>query len=193
MLPSIVLGGAAIIVVQAYADYQPRGSWWLAVYLLIAILLAGRIHYLNNQDDWSRRRVFVNEESWPNILGSLFVTAGAAILIAWLLPTSRASLQAAVDTWKNVSSPIRDRLSNAVASLSGPYGKPTGNFYGGTLAHWGERSLRRLGGSQGAGLALPKLERTLLLARPCLRPVSEWAMVRVREIRVCRFGLSRVT
>jgi len=132
--PSIVLSGAAIIAVQAYADYQPRGSWWLAVYLLIAILIAGRTHYLNHQEDWSRRRVFVNEESWPNILGSLFITAAAAILIAWLLPTSRASLQTAVNAWNNVSSPIRDRLSNAVASLSGPYSKPTGNFYGGTLA-----------------------------------------------------------
>jgi len=132
--PTIVLVGATIIVVQAYADYQPRGSWWVAVFLLIAILLAGRISFLNNHDDWSRRRVFVNEEAWPNILRSLFVTAGAAILIAWLLPTSRASLQAAVDTWNGVSAPVRDRLSNAVTSLRGPYGKPQGNFYGGTLA-----------------------------------------------------------
>jgi transglutaminase-like putative cysteine protease len=134
VLPSIFLGGAAIVAVQAYSDYQPRGSWWLAVYLMFALLLVGRVHYLNYQEDWSRRRVFVNEESWPNILGSVFVVAAVAILLAWLLPTSRASMQAAADIWKNVSSPIRERLSNAVTSLRGPYAKPTANFYGGTLA-----------------------------------------------------------
>ncbi len=107
VLPAIVLSGATIILVQAYADYQPRGSWWLAIYLLIAIVLAGRIHYLNSRTDWSRRRVFVNEEAWPNILGSLFLMAGTAIMIAWLLPTSRASLQGAVDTWNSVSAPVR--------------------------------------------------------------------------------------
>ena len=82
------------------------------------------------------------KKSWPNILGSLFVVAVAAILIAWLLPTSRTSMQAAADIWRNFSSPIRERLSNAVTSLRGPYGKPTGNFYGGTLA---------LGGNAAAG------------------------------------------
>lgn len=134
VLASIVLAGAAIIVVQAYGSYQPHGSWWLAVFLLITLLLAGRMHYLTRMKDWSQRRVFVNEEAGSDVLGSLFMTAAAAILLAWLMPTTAASLQAAADTWTSLSRPIRERLSNAVTSLNGPYGKPSSNFYGSTLA-----------------------------------------------------------
>jgi transglutaminase-like putative cysteine protease len=133
ILGALVLSGAAIILVQAYANYQTRGSWWLAVYLLVAIILGGRLHFLNSRRGWSERRVFVNEEAWSNILWSLMITGSVAILAAWLLPTSRASLQNAVDAWKAFSDPIRQRLSNAVTSLRGPYSKPPSNFYGGTL------------------------------------------------------------
>jgi len=122
VLASIVLGGAAIIIVQAYADYQLHSSWWLAIYLVLALLLAGRFHYLKRLEDWSRRRVLINEDSWSDILGSLFLTVTAAVLFAWLVPTSPASWQGAADTWNSISHPIRERLSNAVSSLNGPYG-----------------------------------------------------------------------
>jgi transglutaminase-like putative cysteine protease len=131
---SVGFGGAAILVIQAYADYQPHGSWWLAIYLLTAILLAGRTHFLASKRDWSRRRVFISEESWPDSFSSLFLTAGIAVLAAWLIPTSPASLRAAADTWNTFSRPIRDRLANAVTSLNGPYGGPGVNFYGDSLA-----------------------------------------------------------
>ena len=133
VLPALVLGGAAIITVQAYADYQPHGSWWLAVFVLVAVLLVGRMHYLNSEGDWSRRRVFINEEAWPNILGSLFITALSVILIAWMVPTSGRGLQTAAETWRSIGDPIRERLSNAFVSLTGPYGKQPDNFYGASL------------------------------------------------------------
>jgi len=97
VLGAIILSGVALITVQAYANYQPRGSWWLAVYLLLALLLVGRAYYLQSKKDWIRRRVFVNEEAWPAILGSLFMTVGIAILLAWLVPVSSAGLNTASD------------------------------------------------------------------------------------------------
>jgi transglutaminase-like putative cysteine protease len=134
VLGAIILSGMALITVQVYANYQSHGSWWLAVYLLMALLLVGRAYYLQSKKDWIRRRVFVNEEAWPAILGSLLMTAGIAILAAWLIPVSPAGLNTASDWWNSVSRPIRDRLSNAVSPLNGPYGRPSGNFYGSTLA-----------------------------------------------------------
>jgi transglutaminase-like putative cysteine protease len=134
VLPALLLGGAAIIIVQAYANYQPHGSWWLAVFVLVAVLLGGRMHYLNSEHDWSKRRIFINEESWSNILGSLFITAASVVLIAWLLPTSRVGLQGAAETWRSIADPIRERLSNAFVSLTGPYSKPPENFFGPSLA-----------------------------------------------------------
>lgn len=133
VLGAVILAGAAIITVQVYSNYQAHGSWWLATYLLTAILLVGRAYYLQNKKDWHQRRVFVSDESWPTIMGSLLLTGAVAIVVAWLLPVSAAGLTSAADWWNNASRPIRDQLSNAVTSLNGPYGRPTGNFYGSTL------------------------------------------------------------
>ncbi len=134
VLTAIILSGAALITVQVYANYQSHGSWWLAVYLLMALLLVGRVYFLRSKQDWVRRRVFVSEEAWPSILGSLLMTLGIAIVIAWTVPVSAAGLNSAGDWWNRVTRPMRDRLSNAVSSLNGPYGRPSSDFYGQTLA-----------------------------------------------------------
>src|SRR5512136_2237775 len=68
-----------------------------------------------------------------NILGALFTIVMAAIVLAWLFPTSISSVQAASDTWTKITRGLRDRLSNAVTSLNGPYGRPGDNFYGTSL------------------------------------------------------------
>jgi transglutaminase-like putative cysteine protease len=42
-------------------------------------------------------------------------------------------VERAAETWNSYAKPIQERLSNAVTSLQGPYGKPGENFYGGSL------------------------------------------------------------
>jgi len=133
VLSSIAVAGAAIIIIQAYGNYQPRGSWWLAVYSLIAVLLAGRVHFLQQKKGWIRGRVFVSEESGTNVLAGLFMTAMLAILAAWWIPSSPRSVQQAADTWNTYFRPVRERLSNAVTSLRGPHGRPGNGFYGSSL------------------------------------------------------------
>jgi transglutaminase-like putative cysteine protease len=130
---SIAAGGAAIVVIQAYGNYQPRGSWWLAIFVLLAVLLASRAHFLQRQTSWLGTRLFVGEDSGGNILAGLFLSAALTILAAWWMPAVPGSVQRAAETWNSYVEPIRERLSNAVTSLSGPYGKPGVNFYGGVL------------------------------------------------------------
>ena len=133
VLVSTVAAGAAIVIIQAYGNYQPRGSWWLAVFVLLAALLASRVYFLDRQTSWARNRVFVGEDSGGNILAGLLVTAIVAILAAWWIPALPGSVERAAQTWHDYVEPIRERLSNAVTSLNGPYGKPGDNFYGGVL------------------------------------------------------------
>ncbi|MBI3738307.1 MAG: hypothetical protein HY258_04605, partial [Chloroflexi bacterium] len=133
LLAVILPSGIGILIIQAYDNSQPHSSWWIAIYILLALLLLGRQYYLNNQKEWHDRRVFLSDESWPNIFGGLFVTAAAAVAIAWMIPTSLQSLQAATDAWSRFTKPIRERLSNAVSSLDAPYGSGGTNFYGDTL------------------------------------------------------------
>ncbi len=133
VLPGTVVAGAAIVIIQAYGNYQPRGSWWLAIFVLLAALLVSRVHFLERQTGWARTRVFVGEDSGGNILAGLLGTAALAVLIAWWLPALPGSVERAAEVWNEYAEPIRTRLSNAVTSLSGPNGKPGDNFYGGVL------------------------------------------------------------
>jgi hypothetical protein len=134
VLPSIAVAGAAILVVQAYGNYQPGGSWWLALFVLTALLLAGRAHFLQQRRALAQGRVFVSEDSGTNLLSGLFMMAAAVVLVAWWIPSSPGSMQRAADIWNTYIEPMRERLSNAVTSLEGPYGTPGRNFYGSSLA-----------------------------------------------------------
>jgi transglutaminase-like putative cysteine protease len=133
LLAAVIPPGIAILLVQIYDNFQPRSSWWLAVFVLLALLLLGRQYYLESQKEWTERRVFINDESWSNIFGGLFTTVTAAVVVAWMIPTSLSSLQAAADAWNSFTKPLRDRLSDAVSPLDAPYGSGGTNFYGETL------------------------------------------------------------
>ena len=107
VLVSIVVAGAAIVIIQAYGNYQPRGSWWLAMFVLLAALLASRVHFLDRQTSWARTRVFVGEDSGGNILAGLFATAALAMLAAWWIPALPGSVErAAEDVEPTTSSPF---------------------------------------------------------------------------------------
>jgi transglutaminase-like putative cysteine protease len=133
LLAAVIPSSIVILLVQIYDNYQPRSSWWLALFILIVLLLLGREYYLQSQEEWAARRLFINDEAWPNIFGGLFMTATVAVVAAWMIPTSLSSLQAAADAWNRFTKPLRERLSNAVSPLDAPYGAGGGNFYGDTL------------------------------------------------------------
>jgi transglutaminase-like putative cysteine protease len=134
LLAAVVPAGVAVLLIQVYDNFDPRSSWWLAVFILLALLLLGREYYLKSRKEWLARRVRISEEAWSNIFSGLFMTTALAIVIAWMIPTSLSSLQAATDAWNNFTRPMRERLSNAVTSLDAPYGSGGSNFYGDTLA-----------------------------------------------------------
>jgi len=134
LLAAIVPAGVTTLLIQIYDNYQTYSSWWLAVYILLALLLLGRDYYRGNQAEWTRRRVFINEDAWPNIFSGLFATVASLVFIAWIIPTSLSSWQSASDRWNQFTKPLRDRLSNAVTSLDSPYANGGTNFYGDALA-----------------------------------------------------------
>lgn len=133
ILVGAIPAGAIVLVIQVYANYQLNGSLWLGAYLLVALLLVGRSYYLENEKVWSERHVYVNDESWTNVLWGLFVAVSIAVVIAWIFPTSINSVQSAATAWSRMTRGIRDRFSNAVTSLQGPYGAVDSNFYGTSL------------------------------------------------------------
>lgn len=133
-LAAIIPAGITILLIQIYDNYQAYSSGWLAVYILLTLLLLGRDYYRRSQSEWTRRRVFINEDAWPNIFNGLFAIVASIVFIAWIIPTSLSSWQSASDGWNQFTKPLRERLSNAVSSLDSPYANGGTNFYGAALA-----------------------------------------------------------
>ena len=133
LLAAVIPSAIVIMIVQVYDNHFALRSWWLAIYLFLALLLVGRRYFLHSRLEWKRQHIAISEDAWPEILNGLIVIALTIVLIAWIFPTSLSSLQAASDAWNNISNPVRNRLSNAVTSLQSPYSNGGANFYSESL------------------------------------------------------------
>ncbi|HEY9152084.1 MAG TPA: hypothetical protein VIN60_04300, partial [Anaerolineales bacterium] len=134
LLAAAIPSALVMMIIQVYDDYFTLRSWWLATYLFILLILVGRRYFLRSRIEWRRQHIAVSEDAWPDILNGLAVTALSIVFIAWILPTSLSSLQAASDAWNSISNPIRNRLSNAVVSLQSPYSNGGADFYSDNIA-----------------------------------------------------------
>ena len=133
VLPSAI----GLIIVQNYDSSAPGRLWFLAFFAFIALLLLGRLHYLQNKQSWRERRIFVSPDNSVDLTSSMAIAAGLIILVAWTAPASLTSLNSAVRTWNRVTRPWQDfteRMENAVSALESPIGSRRGEFFGSQLA-----------------------------------------------------------
>lgn len=130
-LAATVPAGIGLLVVQAYDHFEPRRLWWLATYLVFALLLLGRLYFLESRAGWKKRRLFTSSDTELDVSNGLLAAAVLVVLAAWLLPISASNLESAAHTWERAIRPIRERFSNAVSALESPYGAGgNGDFFG---------------------------------------------------------------
>ena len=133
LLAAVIPSAMVMVIVQVYDNYFSLRSWWLAAYLFLVLLLMGRRYFLWSRIQWRRRHIVVSEDAWLDVLNGLTVIALTVVFIAWIFPTSLSGLQAASNAWNEISNPIQNRLSNAVASLQSPYSNGGTDFYSDSL------------------------------------------------------------
>jgi transglutaminase-like putative cysteine protease len=117
---AILPTGVAVLVIQTYDPFVTSHVWYLAVYLLFALLFVARVNYLRDRARW-RRELF----SLPSYLGSetarvTLQIVAVIVLVAWSVPAIATALSPAQEAWERITRPwisLRDRLENAVVSL----------------------------------------------------------------------------
>jgi transglutaminase-like putative cysteine protease/uncharacterized membrane protein len=127
--------GLAILTVQAFDSVESKHVWELALFLVVALLLLGRIYFLQNNSFWKKTHFLLTDEAMNDLeRGALTVTL-AAVFIAWSLPGWIDGIQPAAKAWNEFSQPIFDKFSNAVSALESPYARDTasGDFYSAAL------------------------------------------------------------
>ncbi len=135
-LPAVLPAGIAMLIVQLFDPARSIRVWGLAIYILISMLLLGRLFFLENQETWKKSRVLVTTDALREIASSTLITAIVVVVFAWSLPSLIANIGPAADAWEKFSRPFLDRFSTAVTALDSPYGSSgtTGDFYGGELS-----------------------------------------------------------
>jgi hypothetical protein len=126
-----------LLVVQYYDSYHTGRIWIVGLFFLLAILLAGRLNFLENRKRWQEKRIFVGDEPIFDMARGLVVSALLVILLAWSAPTPAAAIPAVARIWREITQPFektRARFDDLLASLQGRVAVIPGELYGSTMS-----------------------------------------------------------
>lgn len=136
-LGAILPAAIGLLIIQNYDGRVAGRLWFLAFFAFIALLLLGRLQFLQNKISWRQRRIFLSPDNSVDLTSSMAIAAGLIIMVAWTVPGSLTSMKSAVQTWNRVTRPwheFTERMENAVSALESPSGGKLGEFFGSELA-----------------------------------------------------------
>src|SRR6266545_4555332 len=132
-LGAVIPATIGLLIIQNYEHSSASRLWFLAFFGFIALLLLGRLQFLQNKVSWRERRVFLAPDNSVDLTSSLAIASALIIIVAWSIPASVSSLKAAVKTWNRMTHPWHEftqRMENAVSALESPSGGRPSEFYG---------------------------------------------------------------
>jgi len=134
-LSVILPSGLVMLIIQIFDPSVTIRVWGLAFYIFIALLLLGRMYFLENRSFWKKSHFLLTPETVGDLEWGALTVAAIAVFISWSLPGWISSVKPAARAWNRFSQPLFDRLSDAVSALESPYGKgPSGDFYSNELS-----------------------------------------------------------
>lgn len=136
-LGAVIPSAVGILIIQNYDRVAAGRLWFIAFFALLALLLLGRLHFLQNRKAWRERRVFLSPDNSLELSSSMAIAASLLILVSWTMPPSLSAWNTAIRKWEQVTRPWRDfseSMENAVSALESPSGGKRGEFFSSELA-----------------------------------------------------------
>lgn len=113
------------LLAVAYQTYDPSISsraWYLAIFMLFALLLVARYHLIKQEKTWEQNRVLEPQGIRNEVQRFGLQAIPLLILLAWALPSLVSSLDSAEHFWKTLTSPwhsLESGLEHAFNPLKG--------------------------------------------------------------------------
>ncbi|PWH16517.1 MAG: hypothetical protein DDG60_03995 [Anaerolineae bacterium] len=141
-----------MLIVQYYNPDKSERMWAVGLFFLLAVLLVGRLNFLENRTRWQAKRIFAGEEPLFDITRGLIITTLLVILLAWLTPTPATIIPAAARAWIQINQSLettRHQIEDLLAALQGRARSAPGELYGnamplGQSAQQGDREIFRV-------------------------------------------------
>ena len=126
-----------ILIIQNYDNITRGRIWVIAFFVMLALLLLGRMNFLREQKRWKDKHIFLSPENGIDLSSGMAIAAGLLIVIAWVTPPSIFRVETARKTWNQITKPwteFTNRFENAVSALeSKTGGGQSTEFYGSQL------------------------------------------------------------
>jgi hypothetical protein len=106
-LGAVIPSTIGILIIQNYDRVSSGRIWFIAFFAFMALLLLGRLHFLQNREAWRERRVFLSPDNSLELSSSMAVAAALLILVSWTVPASIESWHSAVERWEKLTRPWR--------------------------------------------------------------------------------------
>jgi len=128
---AVVLPSAIVtLIIHSYDDYVPLRVLPVAGYLLLALVLLGRLQFSRTASNSKARGILVTNEAPLDIQYHLLVLTSIVIVVVWILPGPIPRVETAAQWWNRATNPMRADFTNAVSALESPYGSGRiGDFY----------------------------------------------------------------
>ncbi|MEZ0395338.1 MAG: transglutaminase domain-containing protein [Anaerolineales bacterium] len=134
---AVLPAGLLLTMLEIY-DHTPESrSGFLAVYVLLALLLLGRITFVNRRNLWNRVRLRYTAQANATMNLLFLIAALTLVGLAWSLPTVNRPWASLRRLWEENTNPVWERtgedLDRAIAGLE--RGQPiyVNTFYGESL------------------------------------------------------------
>ncbi|HPH97789.1 MAG TPA: transglutaminaseTgpA domain-containing protein [Anaerolineaceae bacterium] len=118
ILPSLLV----MLVIDFFDPSRPLSPWFTGGYLLLALLLLGRITYLRYRGEWESRNAFIAPETGWDFGRTAATLAALFIIIIWNIPPIQSKAEPLNEFWDTALRPfqnVSDRFSDMFSSFQG--------------------------------------------------------------------------
>lgn len=114
---SVLPPGLILFIIHINDRFWPYRAWYLILYLVLALLVAARSHFLQKQQQWRATRARTPAYLGLDLSRAALLAATPLILLAWTAPTFTEILPGAQQAWNRLTAPARESFDNLFASL----------------------------------------------------------------------------
>ena len=134
---AILPGGLALLIINHYDHFSNSGLQYIGVYVLLALLILGRLTLLHQRAEWKQEGVFFSPETSGDLNRVTLLVVAGLLIFSWSIPVISSGGGGFSDFWTNTIahpwSTLSTRISNAFSSLQ-TRTIVVQNFFGNNLA-----------------------------------------------------------
>ncbi len=114
---TILPSGLALMLISFYDATNPATGSHIFFFMVFALLLVGRLHFLRDQRTWKQENIVPTPQAQQTLHRTLLIATATILLIAWLIPLTSAQVERYSELWKDLTEPwkkLQERISRIV-------------------------------------------------------------------------------